>query len=313
MNLVQMKYIAEVEKTGSITKAAENLFMGQPNLSRSIRELEGELGFSIFRRTAKGMLPTKEGEELLSRARNILGQVQAIENIGKNDAPKRQTLSISVPRAGYISAAFANFTATLDTSRPIDLDYKETNAMRSIDNILTRNYNLGIVRYRVTSEDHFLALFKEKNLKYDEIATINYRILMSGEGPLAGYERLNADQLGDLIELVHGDPYVPSLNIMQVQQAEFTPAVDKRIYIYDRASKLDILSGVANTYMWVCPVSSEVLGRYGLVMKDCSGVSRVYRDVLIRRRRYKMTDLDNAFINEVLKCRRTVQQQDGAV
>ena len=53
MNLLHLKYAIEVAKTSSITKAAENLFMGQPNLSRAIRELEENLGFDIFRRTSK--------------------------------------------------------------------------------------------------------------------------------------------------------------------------------------------------------------------------------------------------------------------
>ena len=55
MNLQQLRYATEIEKTGSITKAAKNLYMGQPNLSKSIKELEQELGVTIFERTTKGV------------------------------------------------------------------------------------------------------------------------------------------------------------------------------------------------------------------------------------------------------------------
>ena len=59
MNLLHLKYAVEIEKTGSITKAANNLFMGQPNLSKAIKELENEIGITIFRRTTKGVAPTE--------------------------------------------------------------------------------------------------------------------------------------------------------------------------------------------------------------------------------------------------------------
>ena len=65
MNLIHLKYVVEVAKTKSISKAAENLFMGQPNLSRSIKELEQDLGITIFRRNSKGIELTSDGDCLL--------------------------------------------------------------------------------------------------------------------------------------------------------------------------------------------------------------------------------------------------------
>ncbi len=81
MNLQHIKYAVEVQKTGSITQAAENLYMGQPNLSKAIRELEKSLGIVIFKRTSKGVLPTAQGEEFLRYAKSILDQVQRIEDL----------------------------------------------------------------------------------------------------------------------------------------------------------------------------------------------------------------------------------------
>ena len=74
MNILHLKYAVEVEKTSSITKAAENLFMGQPNLSRSIKDLEETLGIKIFRRTSKGIVPTIQGEEFLTYAKSKIGR-----------------------------------------------------------------------------------------------------------------------------------------------------------------------------------------------------------------------------------------------
>ena len=66
MNILHMKYAVEVAKAGSINKASENLLIAQPNLSRSIKELETDLGISIFDRSAKGMVLTPDGEEFIS-------------------------------------------------------------------------------------------------------------------------------------------------------------------------------------------------------------------------------------------------------
>ena len=83
MNITHLRYAVEVEKAKSINKAAENLYMGQPNLSRAIRELEEELGITIFNRSSRGMTITPEGEEFLSYAHRILEQVSEVEAIYK--------------------------------------------------------------------------------------------------------------------------------------------------------------------------------------------------------------------------------------
>ena len=83
MNLLHLKYAVEIDCTKSISKAAENLYMGQPNLSRAIKELEENLGIKIFRRTSKGIITTPEGEEFLEYARKITSQVEELENVYK--------------------------------------------------------------------------------------------------------------------------------------------------------------------------------------------------------------------------------------
>ena len=75
MNTLLFKYILEVEKCRSISQAAENLFMAQPNLSKAIREVEETLGFAVFRRTPKGVVPTPQGQEFLAVARNIVSEL----------------------------------------------------------------------------------------------------------------------------------------------------------------------------------------------------------------------------------------------
>ena len=114
MNLVHLKYAVEVAETGSINKASEKLYVSQPNLSRAIKELEASLGVTIFDRSAKGMVLTPDGEVFVRYARSILRQVDAIEEVFSKGTTEKKKFSISVPRASYVTDAFAEFSKLLD-------------------------------------------------------------------------------------------------------------------------------------------------------------------------------------------------------
>lgn len=154
MNISHLKYAVEVEKTRSISKAAENLLMSQPNLSRAIKELEKSIGVTLFNRTSKGMTPTPQGEEFLQYAKKILIQIYELEAMYKNRKNDKQTFSISVPRASYITYAFTEFVKSIDTKKQIEIFYKETNARCAINNILQADYKLGIIRYQTIFEEY---------------------------------------------------------------------------------------------------------------------------------------------------------------
>lgn len=91
MNLLHMKYAVEIAEAGSINKAAERLYVGQPNLSRAVKELETSLGVAIFDRSSKGMFLTPDGEMFIRSAKNILKQVDAVEQMFQKDAVRKKT------------------------------------------------------------------------------------------------------------------------------------------------------------------------------------------------------------------------------
>ena len=146
MNLLHLKYAVEVAKTGSINKASETLLIAQPNLSRSIKELESDLGITIFERSSKGMSLTPQGEEFVGYANAILSQIDSVERMYKKGIPMKRHFSVSVPRATYISEAFAEFSKMLSKDSA-EIFYKETNSQRTIKNLLEADYKLGIIRY----------------------------------------------------------------------------------------------------------------------------------------------------------------------
>ena len=303
MNILHMKYAVEVAKVGSLNKAAETLLIAQPNISRSIKELEADLGITIFDRSSKGMFLTPEGENFIGYAKNILKQIEQVEDIYKNGAVKKQKFSISVPRACYISEAFAQFSKSLSFD-PAEIFYKETNSQRTINNILNHDYKLGIIRYAENYDKYFKTMLEEKGLSYEMVTEFSYSLIMSSDSPLAELNEITFDDLTDYIEIAHADPYVPSLPLSKVVKEELPDNIERRIFIFERASQFDLLSENPDTFMWVSPAPQKVLDRYNLVQRKCVDNKKVYKDVLIYKNGYKLTKMDKQFITELCESKR---------
>jgi len=303
MNILHMKYAVEVAKAGSLNKASESLLIAVPNISRSIKELELDLGITIFDRTTKGMCLTPEGEEFINFAKGILTQIESVEKYYKDGAPNKQRFSISVPRACYISEAFAEFSKTL-TKDSAEIFYKETNSQRTIHNMINHDYKLGIIRYAENYDKYFKAMLDEKGFVYDLVTEFSYSLIMSTENPLAKKEEITFDDLTDYIEIAHADPFVPSMPLSKVIKEELPDNIDRRIYIFERASQFDLLSTNTQTFMWVSPVPESLLKRYNLVQKKCVENKKVYKDVLIRKKGYKLSEIDRRFIVQLSDSKR---------
>ncbi len=304
MNLMHLKYAVEIAKTGSLNKAAENLYVGQPNLSRAIKELESSLGITIFERSAKGMVLTPDGKTFLGYASKVLSQVEEIESIYKQSAALKQRFSISVPRASYISDAFVRFSKMLDPAVPLELVYNETNAMTAIQNILEADYNLGIIRYAKSYDRYFKEMLDQKGLLYELIVEFNYILIMSRKHSLAENESISYSDLKSYTEIAHADPFVPSLPISVVRKSELPDDMQKHIFVYERCSQFELLCENTDAFMWASPIPQKTLDRYDLVQKSCSDNKRAYKDVLIYKKDYALSELDKSFITELCNTKR---------
>ncbi len=298
MNLLHMKYAVEIAKVGSINRAAENLYVGQPNLSRAIKELETSLGITIFERSPKGMVPTPDGEDFLRYASKILREVDEVEAMYRTGAPKKQQFSISVPRAWYISHAFSQFSKKLGSIERGELFYKETNALRAIKNIQEADYHLGIIRYAAIYDRYFMQMVEEKGFVAEPVADFRYSLILSKHHPLAGKDKIYYRDLEPYIEIAHADPFVPSLSAATVRKEEL-PDINRRIFVFERASQYELLMNNRETFMWVSPSSEEILDRYDLVQKTCEDNEKIYKDILIYRKDYRLSELDRQFIAEL--------------
>lgn len=303
MNILHMKYAVEVAKAGSINKASEALMIAQPNLSRAIKELESDLGITIFDRSAKGMFLTHDGEEFIGYAEKILDRIAEVETIYKGGIPAGQRFSVAVPRASYISDAFAHFSAELGGG-PLEVMYKETNAANVIERVLRSDYRLGIVRYAQDHDKYYKELFDEKGLSYELVSEFSHVLLMNEKSPLAAKEEIFRSDLSSLIEIAHADPSIPSLPVSDILSGEKSVDSLRRIYVFERASQFELLSENPETFMWVSPIPEKMLTRYGLMQRSCADRRRVFKDMLIYRRDYRLTKADKSFITELCASRR---------
>ena len=310
MNLLHMKYAVEIAETKSINKTAEKLFVGQSAMSRAIKELEASLGVTLFERSAKGMFLTPDGEVFVRYAKNVLKQVDDIENIFSEGKTAKKQFSVSVPRASYIADAFAKFSKLIENGTEAELFYKETNAMRAIKNILNDEFKLGIIRYAESYDKYYKEMMDEKGLEYELITEFRYMLLMNRESPLAKKEKITYEDLRELVMIAHADPYVPSLPLAQVKKEELPDNSDRKIFIFERASQFELLAENHDTFMWSSPIPQSLLDRYGLVQRYCDENKRMYKDILIHRRDYTLSELDNMFVSELVKAKRRTMGEE---
>ncbi len=315
MNTLHFKYAVEVEKTGSISQAAENLFMAQPNLSKAIKELEDSLGIVIFERSSRGVIPTSQGKKFLIYAKRILVQLDKMKSIyiSSEQYENYQSIKISIPRVSYISASFANFASELKLSEGVDVTLQETNSLQTISNLADKGYNLGIIRYQNLYENYFLDYLQRKGLKAETIWEFSRLVLMSKEHPMADDDEIDYDSLvHSSIEIAHSDNIIPYILNPEIRPADSLEGQynSKRIYLYERGSQMELLTRVPYTFIWVSPIPKHLLDRYQLVQRNCKTTNNLFKDVLIYSRGYRLSPLDKLFLNKLYEVKNELAFDD---
>ncbi len=303
MNTVLLEYAVEVEKWGSITQAAASLYMDQPNLSKAIKTLEESLGAPIFDRTPKGVLPTERGRIFLEYARNVLAQIEEMENLYQSNNGTGMELSLSVPRAGYISYGFTRFVKQMDRQEMVSLWLRENNTSHTLHGVERGEYNLGIIRYLTSAEKHYTQMIVSAGLDSMTLSEFKNRVVLSANHPLAACETLTLDSLHPYIEITYGESITGRRDPVRTEEGEKN---SRSIYVFERESQFRLLRENPDTYMCGSPLPETVLTENGLVQKSCTDEMKTYKDVLVYRKGYDFSTWDHLFLKELEKVKKEI-------
>ncbi len=303
MNFLHMKYAVEVARLGSLSKAADSLHTAQPNISRAIKDLEADLGITLFTRSRQGMELTPEGETFVGYAGELLRQMDDLEMLYREGGQKKRRLSLAAPRSAYISEAVADFSASLG-SGAVELSYRGTQTKEILAAVEEGDCKLGILRYDAHHDRYVKTLLEERGIAYELLASFSPVILMSCQHPLATQKTVTAEELTAYPEVVCTDSFAstfPTAASETVRRAESTL---RRICVSDRAASLDLLTRNPETFMWSPPVSHDTLERQDLALRICAQNDRVWKDLLIHREDHRFTKEEKQLITALCNAKR---------
>lgn len=302
MNIQQLRCAIEVWKCGSISRAAERLYMNQPNLSRVIKGLEEEFNITLFLRAASGVEVTNEGAEFLTEAERIVKQTEEFESSFKSGNSDQLVFRVAVPRVSYLADAFSAALARCDSGTSMSITYKETNNQDVINCVASLGYDMGVIRFPVEFTSTYKKQLAERQLKFQEILTFRFVVVMSRTHPLANERELRFSQLAEHTALIHGDNYSVSFSDKWTDQLYKTQIYKKAITLFERGSQFDFLRNLPDTFMLVSPLPDAVLEANELVQVPLAQEEMgLFQDVLITRRCRRSVGFEQTFMNSLLE------------
>lgn len=301
MKITDLKYVIEAAEAGSISAAAKNLYVAQPNISKAIKSMEAEYGITLFTRSSKGVVPTREGQIFIQRAKSIIREIEQLDGQFLPVSHQKAELKISIPRASYASYAFVQYMRKIKDAEEIKVHIKECNSLEALNHILKDQYHLALIRYETQYEEYYQAMIRLKDLECETLMEFQYALLVSEQSPLATKEIGGYGDLDGYIELLHGDTRLPNGDYVDSMEVPANVNPRKRIHVYERGSQFALLQGIPEAYMWVSPMPQEVLDNYHLIQKECSWQERTLKDVLVYPSRRFLREEDKAFMEELKK------------
>ena len=194
MTIQQLKYTITIANQGSFNKASEVLYISQPSLTGAIKELEKELGITIFYRSGKGVTLTNEGVEFLAYARELYGQFEnVLERYGENGNRKKM-FSVSTQHYTFAVKSFVELVKKLDTSE-FEFAIREEQTQKVIDDVINMNSEIGILYLSSFNMPVIGKLLRQNHLEFHELISCEAYVYLWKGHPLAHNERISFDEL----------------------------------------------------------------------------------------------------------------------
>lgn len=261
MTLQQLKYAITVAESGTITEAATRLYISQPSLTNAIHELEKEMNITIFNRTNRGIVISKEGEDFLGYARQVLEQASILEDRYKGASGGKKQFCVSTQHYSFAVNAFVDLIKQFGQDE-YDFSLRETQTYEIIEDVAHMKSEIGILFLNDFNETVIKKLLKSHELIFQELFVAKPHVFISVDHPLAHNDVITNEQLEDY----------PYLSFEQGEHNSFYFSEEifsaterrKNIRVRDRATLFNLLIGL-NGYTVCSGVIDKELNGSGII------------------------------------------------
>lgn len=241
MTLLQLKYIVKIVECGSMNEASHELYISQPALSSSVKDLERELGIEIFTRSSQGIALTVEGAEFLKYARQVLDQADLLEERYRNVKQRRQLCSVATQHYMFAVEAFVEMIKSLN-SEEYEFSIRETRTKTIINQVADMRADLGLLYISDYNKDVIGKMLREKHLEFHPLFRAKLHVFISKTNPLANKTSLTLEDLKPypFIQYEQGE----NGSFFFTEEAVWPDHPPKKINVTDRATILNFIIGL---------------------------------------------------------------------
>ncbi|MFM9413554.1 LysR family transcriptional regulator [Peptococcus simiae] len=257
MTIQQLRYFVAIVKAGSINKAADNLYISQPSLSAALREIEREVGCTLFTRTARGMALTPDGQSFLGYAHQVIEQMELLEARWLEDRPTRQQCAISTQHYAFVVNAFVNMVKATKTEE-YAYTLREARTYELVEDVQELRSELGVLYLNSYNREVITRLLRERGLVFHPLFIAKPHIFIGKDNPLAQRESVTLADLEDYPRLSYEQGKENSFYFSEeILSTEF---VKKDIYVGDRATIFNLMIGLNGYTIATGLVSADLNG-----------------------------------------------------
>lgn len=241
LTLQKMRYLVTVAEIGTVTGAAKALFVSQPSLTKTIHEIEDEVGFLIYKRTGRGITTTQKGEEFLSYIRQVLDQADLLNGRFLQKRARKRLFAISAQHYSFAVRAFADLIKEHEGDE-YDFSFRETETHGIIDDVAEMRSALGILSVNDFNESVLQRLFRERNCVFTPIVEATPHVFLCREHPLAQKKYVRLKELQAYPYLFYDQGRHNSFYFSE--ELFSTEEHARKVRVSDRATLFNLLVGI---------------------------------------------------------------------
>ena len=294
MKLQQLRYVVKVAECGSITEASRRLFVSQPSITASIRDLENEMGVHIFERTNKGVIVSEEGETFLGYARQVLDQADLLEGKYKGTSEQVPHFSVSCQHYSFAVNAFVDVIREFDAAR-YDFTLREEQTHEIIEDVAHMKSELGILYLSEHNREVIERMLAANELVFEGLFCATPHVFVCADHPLADHASVTLEDLEDYPFLSYEQGSYNSFYYSEELTSTFERC--KNIRVRDRATLFNLAMGL-NGYTVCSGVISHELNGPGIISIPLD-VDEYMEIGIITRKNTTLTRCGQAYIEAI--------------